>query len=49
MAELLAAVQVRYPSVPIVFCETRPLAEEWAYRWLGAALTYTQADAEHAT
>jgi hypothetical protein len=49
VAELLAAVQIRYPSVPIVFCETRPLAEEWTYRWLGAALTYTQADAEHAT
>jgi hypothetical protein len=24
--------------VPIVFCETRPLAAEWAYRFLGAAL-----------
>src|SRR5205807_3202846 len=24
--DLLAAVQVRYPSVPIVFCDTRPLA-----------------------
>lgn len=45
-AELLAAVQVRYPNVPIVFCETRPLAEEWAYRWLGAALTYAHAEAE---
>jgi Lsr2 len=22
--------------VPIVFCETRQLAEEWTYRWLGA-------------
>jgi hypothetical protein len=22
--------------VSIVFCETRPLAEEWTYRWLGA-------------
>jgi ERCC4 domain len=36
-AELLAAVQVRYPAVPIVFCETRPLAQEWTFRFLGAA------------
>ena len=36
--DLLARVQVRYPTVPIVFCETRPLAEQWVYRFLGAAL-----------
>ena len=30
-------VQVRYPSVPIVFCETRALAEEWTYRFLVAS------------
>lgn len=40
VAEMLAAAQVRYPNVPIVFCETRPLAQEWAYRFLGAALSY---------
>jgi hypothetical protein len=44
--ELLTAVQVRYQNVPIVFCETRALAEEWTYRWLAAALTYAQAEAE---
>jgi hypothetical protein len=38
-AEALAEAQARFPSVPIVFCETRPLAQEWAYRWLGACLT----------
>jgi hypothetical protein len=38
VVELLARLQVRYPSVPIVFCETRALAEEWTYRFLGAAL-----------
>jgi hypothetical protein len=43
--ELLARVQVRYPNVPIVFCDTRPLAEEWTYRFLGAALA--NAEAEH--
>jgi hypothetical protein len=44
VAELLAAVQVRYPGVPIGFFETRPLAEEWTFRFLGAALAYAQAD-----
>lgn len=38
LADLLGAVQVRYPGVPIVFCDTRALAEEWTYRFLGAAL-----------
>jgi hypothetical protein len=44
VAELLAAVQVRYPDVPIVFCETRPLAQEWTFRFLGAALAYLRAE-----
>jgi hypothetical protein len=35
-AERLAELQAQFPAVPIVFCETRPLAEEWTYRWLGA-------------
>ena len=35
-----AAVLVRYPNVPIVFCENRRLAEEWAYRFLGASAAY---------
>lgn len=38
LPDLLARVQVRYPEIPIVFLETRAFAEEWAYRWLGAAL-----------
>lgn len=38
LSDLLARMQVRYPSVPIVFCETRPLAEEWTFRFLGASL-----------
>jgi hypothetical protein len=44
VADLLAAVQVRYPSVPIVFCDTRPLAEEWTFRFLGAALAHLEAE-----
>lgn len=39
VADAIAEAQVRWPSVPIVFAETRALAEEWTYRWLGAALT----------
>jgi hypothetical protein len=29
---------VRWPGVPIVFCETRALAQEWTYRFLAAAV-----------
>ena len=43
LPDLLARVQVRYPEVPIVFAETRPLAEEWTFRWLGAALAENEA------
>jgi ERCC4 domain len=43
VTEMLAALTVRYPTVPIHFCETRPLAEEWTYRFLGAALAHAQA------
>jgi len=37
VADSLAEVQVRWPNVPIVFCETRPLAGERTYRFLAAA------------
>ena len=52
IAENLAEAQARFPSVPVVFCETRPLAQEWTYRWLGACLTElaaarSTADVEH--
>jgi hypothetical protein len=39
LAEALAEAQARFPTVPVVFCESRPLAQEWTYRWLGACLT----------
>jgi hypothetical protein len=45
VAEMLAAAQVRYPNVPIVFCENRHLAQEWAYRFLGAAAAYADEEA----
>ena len=44
VADGLAEAQIRFPTVPIVFCETRPLAQEWAYRFLGAAVAH---DGEH--
>lgn len=37
IADALAELQVRWPEVPIVFAETRQLAEEWTYRCLAAA------------
>jgi len=37
VADGLAELQVRWPNVPIVFCEARQLAEEWTYRFLAAA------------
>jgi ERCC4 domain/Lsr2 len=37
VADGLAECQVRWPNVPIIFCETRSLAEEWTYRYLAAA------------
>jgi hypothetical protein len=37
VADGLAELQVRYPNVPVVFCESRKLAEEWTYRFLAAA------------
>ena len=40
VADGIAELQVRWPTIPIVFCETRPLAEEWTYRYLAAAHTW---------
>ncbi|WP_244931594.1 ERCC4 domain-containing protein [Nocardioides sp. W7] len=37
VADGLAECQVRWPAVPVFFAETRPLAEEWTYRFLAAA------------
>ncbi len=44
VADGIAELQVRYPAVPIVFCESRQLAQEWAYRYLGAALEHHRLD-----
>ena len=37
LLDSLAELQVRWPGVPLVYAETRPLAEEWTYRFLAAA------------
>ena len=37
VADGLAELQVRWPTIPITFCESRKLAEEWTYRYLAAA------------
>lgn len=45
LPDMLARVHVRYPEVPILFLETRALAEEWTFRYLAAALAETLAEA----
>ncbi len=37
VTEGIAECQVRWPSVPIIFCESRALAQEWTYRFLAAS------------
>ena len=44
LLELVARLQVRYPSVPIVFADSRKLAEEYTYRYLAAALVHHAPD-----
>ncbi|MGH3494228.1 MAG: Lsr2 family DNA-binding protein, partial [Sciscionella sp.] len=44
IADGLAELQVRWPTIPIVFAETRPLAEEWTYRYLAAAHTWAHTE-----
>lgn len=44
LLELVARLQVRYPAVPIVFADSRKLAEEYAYRYLAAALVHHTPD-----
>lgn len=41
IADGLAELQIRWPNVPIVFGEARQLAEEWTYRFLAAAQSWS--------
>ena len=45
VADGLAECQIRWPNVPIQFCENRSLAEEWTYRYLAAAQSWATAEA----
>jgi hypothetical protein len=38
LADMLGRLAVRYPEVPIQFAGSRRFAEEWSYRFLGAAV-----------
>ncbi|BBY44125.1 hypothetical protein A5765_02195 [Mycolicibacterium celeriflavum] len=44
IADGLAELQIRWPTVSIVFCETRQLAEEWTYRFLAAAHVWASSE-----
>ncbi len=44
VADGLAELQVRWPTIAIVFCENRKLAEEWTYRYLAAAHAWAEAE-----
>ena len=37
LADMLGRLAVRYPEVPVVFAGSRRFAEEWTYRFFGAA------------
>ena len=41
--ELVAQLQVRYSNVPIVFADSRKLAEDWTHRFLAAAAAHHSA------
>src|SRR5687768_14413089 len=44
VADGLAELQIRWPSVPIIFSEARQLADEWTYRYLAAAHAWTSTE-----
>lgn len=37
VADALAELQISFPTVPVVFCQNRKLAQEYTYRYLAAA------------
>ncbi|WP_232548387.1 ERCC4 domain-containing protein [Propioniciclava soli] len=49
IADAVAECQARFPSVPVIFAENRAFAQQWAYRFLAAALTEIEADAPAAS
>jgi hypothetical protein len=49
VADSLAELQISFPTVPIVFCQTRKLAQEYTYRYLAAAHNWFVDDTGAAT
>jgi len=49
VADGLAELQVGFPNVAIVFCQTRRLAQEYTYRYLAAAYTWVADSSDTAT
>jgi hypothetical protein len=49
VADGLAELAVRWPHVPVGFCETRSLAEEWTYRYLATAYRWASDEDAAAT
>jgi hypothetical protein len=44
VADGLAELQVQWPTIPIVFCDNRKLAEQWTYRYLAAAHAWAETE-----
>jgi len=44
VADGLGEASARFPAVPIVFAETRLLAQEWSYRFFGATVAQRRED-----
>ncbi len=44
VADGIAECQIRWPTIPIVFCETRSLAEEWTRHYLALAQAWATAE-----
>lgn len=38
LADMLGRLAARYPDVPVIFASSRRFAEEWTYRFFGAAV-----------
>lgn len=44
VADGLVELQVRWPTIPILFGENRKLSEEWTYRYLAAAHAWAESE-----
>ncbi len=43
LADQLVRLQARYPQVPVLFLDSRRLAEDWTHRFLATAVADSQA------